>query len=358
MQPNTAFSGWDTAFWTFMSGSYPRLTAFISADETAPTLVSAKILNRTSVKVTLSEDCRLLTKANDGGFTVTETGGTATYAVTATAQGDNPREIVLTVADLLVSGSKGVTVTYTKGTNGTIADLAGNALESDGNGVAVGPWETTAPTMLSAVYVNDTQITVTLSKDCLNLNNLNDGGFMVKETGVTTTYTVTSTAKKNSDKITLYVSDMSPSGGKGVTVTYIKGGNGMITDLMGNELETNGIGVVVPAWDTGKPEVSGVSDGASYKTDVAPTFTEGTATLKKGSEAENPYNSGVAITEAGSYVLTVTNAAGSTVISFTIDKTAPDSERDKPGFGHLGGRGAELYLRRGSSVLLPHPSRE
>ncbi len=323
MQSATAFTGWDTGIWHFSSGSYPRLTALMSTDTAAPTLVSAKILSITSIKVTLSEDCRLLTKASSGGFSVKETGGTAVYAVTATAQGDNPREVVLTVQDMYASCGKGVTVTYTHGTSGTIEDLAGNVMGSDASGVAATAGETTPPTMVSAMYVNNTQITVTLSEDCLGLTNPNDGGFTVKETGVTTTYMVTSTVRESSKKIILYVENMSASCAKGVTVTYKKGGSGIVTDLMGNAMETNGTGVLVAAWDTGRPEVSGVSSGASYNADVAPTFTEGTATLQKDGGAASAYTSGTAISAEGGYVLTVTNAAGSTVVSFTIDKTAP-----------------------------------
>ncbi|NCB52651.1 MAG: leucine-rich repeat domain-containing protein, partial [Clostridia bacterium] len=323
MTSGTAFSEWDTAAWTFPAGSYPELTAFISTDESAPSMEDAQMLSRTSVKVTLSEDCRLLTKANNGGFTVKETGGTAVYAVTATAQGDNSREVVLTVEDMFASGGKGVTVTYVHGTNGTIEDLAGNTLGSDASGVAAAAWETTPPTMVSAKYVSDTQITVKLSEECFNLTNINDGGFTVKEKDGTAAYAVTSTVEGSNKEITLYVENMSASCAKGVTVTYTKGGGGIVTDLMGNAMQTDGKGVPVAAWDTGKPEVDGVANGEAYNTDVTATFAEGTATLAKDSGAASAYASGTEISAEGGYVLTVTNAVGSTVISFTIDKTAP-----------------------------------
>ena len=60
-----------------------------------------------------------------------------------------PAHVVLTVANMAISGKEGVTVKYTAGGNGTIQDTAGNAMATDGTGVAVAPWDTTAPTITS-----------------------------------------------------------------------------------------------------------------------------------------------------------------------------------------------------------------
>lgn len=70
----------------------------------------------TQITVTLSELAQALTitKANDGGFTVFETGTPATtYAVTAIAPGATDDLVVLTVADMTASAAAGVTITYT-----------------------------------------------------------------------------------------------------------------------------------------------------------------------------------------------------------------------------------------------------
>ena len=58
----------------------------VTSDTTPPTLLSASRTSDTSITVTLSENCANLTKTGDGGFTVTQTSGTATYTVSATAQ--------------------------------------------------------------------------------------------------------------------------------------------------------------------------------------------------------------------------------------------------------------------------------
>lgn len=115
-----------------------------TVDTTAPTLQSAVRDSNTQITVTLSEDSQNLTKANSGGFTVSETGtpGT-TYVVRAIAQGLDSSHVVLTVADLEVSATKGLTVTYTAGTDGTIQDLAGNAMATNGTGITIDAWKTT-----------------------------------------------------------------------------------------------------------------------------------------------------------------------------------------------------------------------
>lgn len=79
-----------------------------TADTVAPTLSSASRTNNTTIEVTLSElaDVDSITKANDGGFTVEETGTPATtYAVTAIAPGATNNKIILTVATMLASAA-------------------------------------------------------------------------------------------------------------------------------------------------------------------------------------------------------------------------------------------------------------
>jgi len=92
--------------------------------------------------------------------------------------------------------------------------------------------------------------------------------------------------------------------------------------------------IVGEAPDTEAPVVSGVEDGAVYNVDVTPVCEEDgvTVTLTKDGEAVADYALGTAITEDGAYVLTVADAAGNeTVVSFTIDKTAPAVDAENSG---------------------------
>lgn len=115
-----------------------------------PILQSAVYTSNTQITVTLSESCKNLAKANDGGFTVTETGTGTTFAVTATSQGVDDKQVVLTVADMAAAGVKGVTVTYTAGANGTITDIVGNQLATNSTGIEIPAW------YIGAVVVNIT----------------------------------------------------------------------------------------------------------------------------------------------------------------------------------------------------------
>src|SRR5690606_40369666 len=88
----------------------------------------------------------------------------------------------------------------------------------------------------------------------------------------------------------------------------------VVTDAAGNA-ET--VCVVIERPDSGS---MGVDYGASYNTEVAPAFNEGTATLNG-----EPFTSGTVINEEGNYTLVVTDAAGNAdTVSFAIDKTVPE----------------------------------
>ena len=126
------------------------VSAPVTPDTQAPSLQSAVRTDNTHITAGLSEECANLTKANDGGFTVAETGAPGTtYAVSGIAQGADASHVILTVADMGVSAKEGVTVKYTAGGNGTVADTAGNAMATDGTGVSVTGWDTTPPTVNS-----------------------------------------------------------------------------------------------------------------------------------------------------------------------------------------------------------------
>ncbi len=85
--------------------------------------------------------------------------------------------------------------------------------------------------------------------------------------------------------------------------------------------------------DTIDPIITGVVDQGLYNKNVRPSYNEGTAVLTKKTVAEDgsivdtvvaDYVKGASITEDGIYTLTVTDAVGNdTVVTFTIDKTAP-----------------------------------
>lgn len=113
----------------------------VTFDKTVPTLASVTDTNVTTLNVVLSELAitGTITKANAGGFVVYETGTPATtYAVASIAPGVDNTHVVLTVADMTASAVPGVTVTYVAGGNGTVTDLAGNALATNATGVVTG----------------------------------------------------------------------------------------------------------------------------------------------------------------------------------------------------------------------------
>ncbi len=160
----TAFN--DTAGNSYAGISDKTVWNFTSVDMTAPTLVSAVRMNNTTLTVTLSENCININKSNNGGFTVCETGAPGiTYAVSSIAQGVDASHVVLTVIDLAVSAKEGVTVKYTAGGNGTVQDMAGNAMATNGVGIAVTAWDTTVPTITSgALAASNNYIDVVLSE--------------------------------------------------------------------------------------------------------------------------------------------------------------------------------------------------
>jgi len=131
-----------------------------------PTMTGAVRISDTQLAVTFSEPVTGINKMNDGGFAVTEKGaGGINYPVTAIAQGSAPNEVLLTVADVGVSGKESLTITYSAGGNGTIADLVGNAMLTDATGVEIAAWDTTAPFIADAiVHSRNEYIDVTFSE--------------------------------------------------------------------------------------------------------------------------------------------------------------------------------------------------
>jgi len=121
----------------------------VAAEWTPPTLSSVVRDTDTQLTLTLSElaAANTITKSNDGGFVVTQTGSLTTFAVSAIAPGDTNDIVVLTVANMAAAEGAGVTVTYVKasalpggGRNGTITDANGNYLATDSTGLIIAAW--------------------------------------------------------------------------------------------------------------------------------------------------------------------------------------------------------------------------
>jgi len=141
-------------------------------------------------------------------------------------------------------------------------DVAGNYATST---VAVNV-DNVAPTLVSAIYDSDTQITVTLSKpaNASTVTKSNDGGFTVTKTGSGTTYAVASIAPgSDNTKAVLTVASMLTSGGTGVKVTYSNSGNGTVADTLGNLLATDNTGITIPPWNTTAPIISSITSTVS-----------------------------------------------------------------------------------------------
>jgi hypothetical protein len=168
------------------------LTGGIKVDAIAPTLIGAVVIDNTHIIVYLSEVCTNIIKDNDGGFTVFENGNFGiTYNVLSIEQGMHERQVMLTTADMGISAKEGIMVKYTAGGNGTVKDMAANAMATDSTGVGAARWDIIAPTIYEAaigegnvyidinvsegIYGEDDGTTV-LTKEKLALVFTNNGG--------------------------------------------------------------------------------------------------------------------------------------------------------------------------------------
>lgn len=121
----------------------PTSGATFTVDNTAPTMASGARTNNTTLEVTLSElaAAASITKANDGWFTVEDAVTPATtYTVSSIAPGATNDKVVLTVASVAGSQATGLKIKYTAGGNGTVTDVATNALATNATGVTVAAW--------------------------------------------------------------------------------------------------------------------------------------------------------------------------------------------------------------------------
>jgi hypothetical protein len=251
-------------------------------DAIPPVLAGAVRNNDTQITVELSKEAAAatITKSGPGGFAVEATGNSAAaYPVTGITPGSDTRHVVLTVADLSSSGKAGVTVKYTAGGNGTVADAAGNAMATDAVGVPVAGWDVTAPLLMKAVRDSGTQITVELSEDvsAASVTKSHDGGFHVSEQDDdAVTYPVTAIAPGNdASHVVLTVASTDRSGKEGLTVTYTAGGHGTVQDIAGNALESDAIGQKIASWDNTAPTLISVGTLEAGNTYIDLTFSEG-----------------------------------------------------------------------------------
>jgi hypothetical protein len=148
-------------------------TANVRVDAKVPALTGAARTDNTHITAALSENCTNISRTDNGGFAVLETGtpGTA-YTVSSIAQGTDAKHIVLTVADMSISAKEGITVKYTAGVSGAIQDMAGNAMETDNAGISINGWDVAPPAIVSATLAsNNEYIDITFSEGIYNADD-------------------------------------------------------------------------------------------------------------------------------------------------------------------------------------------
>ncbi len=210
----------------------------------------------------------------------------------------------------VVDGGKynqSVTISYNKGT----ATLDGSSFNS-GNSVSAEGSHTLIATNAAGV---STTINFTIDSTAPVVTGVSNGGSYDLGGGdVIISYsdamsTPTATLSKNGIAAIAFAS------GSSVTSTgnYVL----VVTDEAGNSTTINF------TVTSNAPVVSGVADGGKYNTNRTISFNNGSATLAKDGGAANAFTSGTQVTGEGSYILAVTNGAGTTTVHFNIDKLAP-----------------------------------
>jgi hypothetical protein len=247
-------------------------------DLTPPTLVSAVRTDDTHILVELSKNCVNITKNNDGGFAVSETGAPATqYAVSAIEQGADARHVVSTVANLGVSAKEGVTVTYLAGVNGTIEDTLGNSMSTDGAGVSIAAWDTAAPTVTGIERLNPSSeatnaatviYRVTFGEAVTGVNTA-DFELTATNTASGTIFSVTAVSATEYDVTVNAIS------GDGTLRLDLKNSGTDITDIGGNAITTGYTGGAIYTIDRTAPTImiSSAVSSPTKNSPIAVTFT-------------------------------------------------------------------------------------
>jgi len=133
-----------------------------------------------------------------------------------------------------------------------VTDVIWNVITTDAVTNSTFTIDNTVPTLESAAYDTDTQLTITMDEfmDATSVTNADDGWFVVAETDAWwTTYAVSAVAAwATADLVVLTIADASASVTPWLTVTYATGWNGTATDSAGNVLATDATWVLVPTW--------------------------------------------------------------------------------------------------------------
>ena len=221
-------------------------TAPPTIDISVPSLSTASSTSSVTYTITY-EDAVSVTLAS-GDITLNTT-GTATGTVGFSGTGTSTRTVA--ISGISGNGTLGITI------------ASGTASNEEGDASAAGPSTTftvdnTGPIFVSGALsrVSDTEFSVDIASDVATstLTNNNDGGFTVTEKGGSATYVVFSThyggLSKTYHKIHLVVAITIPSAAKGITATYVAGGNGRVVDNVGNPMATDAVGKSFNAWAT------------------------------------------------------------------------------------------------------------
>ena len=230
-------------------------------DKEAPILIGAVRNNDTKITVTLSESSINLTKANHGGFTVSEIGTPSiTYVVSAIEQGSDATHVILTVSDMSISAKEGILVSYTQGGNGMIQDTATNPLATNSIGLAIPAWDTTAPVVNSMNGITPSN----------TITNVSPIIYQVEFSEVVTGIDISDFSLATTQTAAGTVTAVSSGSGKVIEVT--------IDNLTGEgslrlDLNNSGTGITDIA---GNEVTGGYSSGQSYSIDhIAPKLTPG-----------------------------------------------------------------------------------
>lgn len=258
--------------------------------------------------------------SNTDGITSTSTptiSGTAEFGSTVTLY-DTDGTTVLGTGVTTTAGSFSIIVSALSEGSHTITvkakDEAGNqSPTSSGLAITIDLTALTPATVtLAGTNLNATSATSITGIVVITAENNAD----VQVTFTNGTHTVTKSlvGTGSAQAVVVTTNDLTTLTDGTITISTI------ITDVAGNSVTVQHSF----ALDTISPVITGVQNGATIKTSIAPTFNEGTATLSMNYGTPNSYLSGTAISSEGHYVLTVTDSVGNvTIVSFTIQFPPP-----------------------------------
>ncbi len=239
-------------------------------DNTAPVLESGRMENANELILSFSEDVTLY-ESYPEDFVVTDGIGNVLTVDVVSDITARDNEITLSVATL-GSAVGDVRVTYINNHN-EVADFNCNALATDAIGVLIDT-DVTAPTLISAVKNNNTQLTLTFSEP-VQTNGGNPTDFQVTDLAGTDFIVSTQADGTASDnQIVLTTADLSSALSE-LSITY-ENNHDELADFGGNLLATDAVGVKVIV-DFIAPDVtisSTLSGTVNTDIPITITFTE------------------------------------------------------------------------------------